>query len=276
MPELPEVEALAQWLLPRVRGGRLEAVEVRKPRLVRPLQPAAFTGALLGCRITGLRRVGKCLLWDLERPGHGPDLLVVHLGMTGSWQVLSGDQALPKHAAVILGIDGRRVVMEDTRQFGHLRLGVGSLPALGPEPLGRDFTSKTLSGVLMGCRQPVKVCLMDPQRLAGVGNLYASEVLFLAGIDPATPAEAVDPQAVVRLHRALREVLAAAVERNLRALRSDRPMLYQQGGASESPEQGGLWVYDRGGEPCHRCDAPIRRFVQSGRSTYHCPRCQRR
>jgi len=276
MPESPEVEAFARWLKPQVLRRRITSVEVPKPRLVRPLRPAAFAGALEGCRIVGLRRCGKCLLWDLEHPGGRLDLLVSHLGMTGVWQVLAEVQPLPRHAAVVLGLGGRTVVMEDPRQFGHLRLGSDSMPRLGPDPLAPEFTAEELSVVLSGCRRPVKVCLMDPARLAGVGNLYASEALFLAGIDPSTPADAVAPEAVVRLHRALRDVLATAVERNLRALRSDRPMLYQQGGASGSPEQGGLWVYDRAGHPCHRCGSPIERLVQAGRSTYRCPRCQAR
>lgn len=276
MPELPEVEAFAQWLLPQVRGARLEFVDVPKPRLVRPLRPAAFARALEGCRIVGLRRAGKCLLWDLEHPGGRPELLVSHLGMTGVWHVLSEGQPLPRHAAVVFGLAGRRVVLEDPRQFGHLRLGPDAVPALGPEPLAPGFTAERLATVLARCRRPVKVGLMDPARLAGVGNLYASEALFLAGIDPATPADAVDAEAVVRLHGALREVLAAAVDRNLRALHSDHPMLYQQGGASGSPEQGGLWVYDRAGQPCHRCGTPIVRLVQAGRSTFWCPRCQTR
>lgn len=276
MPELPEVEAFAQWLLPQVRGARLESVDVPKPRLVRPLRPAALARALAGCRIVGLRRVGKCLLWDLEHPGGRPELLVSHLGMTGAWHVLPEGQPLPRHAAVVFGLGGRTVVMEDARQFGHLRLGPGAVPALGPEPLAPGFTAERLAAVLAGCRRPVKVGLMDPTRLAGVGNLYASEALFLAGIDPTTPADAVPPEAVVRLHRVLREVLAAAVERNLRALQSDHPMLYRQGGASGSPEQGGLWVYDREGHPCHRCGTPIVRFAQAGRSTFFCPSCQAR
>lgn len=275
MPELPEVEAFGRWLRPRVRGHRVTGVEVLKPRLVRPLSPSRFQKALEGCRLEDLGRRGKCLLWDWVRPDGEPLLMVSHLGMTGSWEILpSTGEPLPRHAAVVLRFDDLRVVLDDPRQFGSLRLGAGSMPVLGPEPLASDFTADALGRVLAGCRRPVKVCLMDPARLAGVGNLYASEALFLAGIDPARSATALGPDDIVRLHAVLRRILNEAVDRNLRALKSDRPMLYQQGGVTEAPEDGGLWVYDREGEPCRRCGTPIIRFIQSGRSTYQCPRCQ--
>jgi formamidopyrimidine-DNA glycosylase len=276
MPELPEVEAFGRWLLPQIRGRRLEAVTVLKPRLVRPCSALEFSRALEGSRIRGIQRRGKSLLWDLVSPGGDESLLVSHLGMTGSWQVLSREAPLPRHAAVVFAVGDLRVVLDDPRQFGHLRLGAAAVPVLGPEPLDEAFTPERFGRVLAECHRPVKVALMDPSRLAGVGNLYASEALFLAGIDPTTPADRLEPVAVARLHGALQAILSAAVERNLRALRSHRPMLYQQDGLPDSPAEGGLWVYDREGLPCRRCGSPIHRFVQSGRSTYQCPRCQQR
>lgn len=276
MPELPEVEAFGRWLLPQVRGRCVTDLEVLKPRLVRPLSPAQFRKALEGCQIQDIRRQGKCLLWELSRPSGETELMVSHLGMTGSWQVLPKEAPLPRHAAVVFGLEDLRVVLEDPRQLGHLRLGSQAVPTLGPEPLEPDFTPEMLGQALVRSRAPIKVCLMEPARLAGVGNLYASEALFLAGIDPATPACELGSEAVVRLHGVLRKLLKGAVEQNLRALRSDQPMLYQQGGLADSPAEGGLWVYDREGQPCRRCGTPITRFQQSGRSTYQCPRCQKR
>ncbi len=275
MPELPEVEAFGRWLLPRVRGRRIDTVAVLKPRLVRPVSVWAFQQALEGVRIQNLRRRGKCLLWDCVRPSGESELLVTHLGMTGTWQMLPGHGPLPRHAAVVLGFGEQRVVLEDPRQFGHLRLGNAAVPELGPEPLDPGFTPELLGQVLVHGRRPVKVCLMDPSRLAGVGNLYASEALFLAGIDPTTPVHQLGCEAIERLHAVLQKLLEAAVERNLQALQSGRPMLYQQEGVPEEPSDGGLWVYDREGQPCFRCGAPIVRFMQSGRSTFQCAQCQR-
>lgn len=274
MPELPEVEAFGRWLLPQVRGQCIDTVEVLKPRLVRPVSVFAFQQAVEGGRIQDLRRRGKCLLWDCVRPSGEAELLVTHLGMTGSWRMLPGSGPLPRHAAVIFGIGEQRVVLEDPRQFGHLRLGNAAVPELGPEPLDPCLTPELLGKALAHGRRPIKVCLMDPSRLAGVGNLYASEALFLAGIDPTTPAHSLGFEAIGRLHAVLQKLLLAAVERNLQALRSDRPMLYQQEGVPEDPFEGGLWVYDREGKPCFRCGAPIVRFMQSGRSTFQCPQCQ--
>jgi len=274
MPELPEVEAFGRWLLPRVRGRHLTGVEVLKPRLVRPLTPARFRSALAACRLRDLGRRAKCLLWDWVRPDGESLLMVSHLGMTGSWEIPAGGDPLPRHAAVVLQFEDLRVVLDDPRQFGWLRLGTGSMPISGPEPLEPAFTPEVLAGALARDRRPIKVCLMDPARLAGVGNLYASEALFLAGLDPARPGRSLVPEEFHRLHGVLVKLLKAAVERNLRALEAGRPMLYQQDGVPESPEEGGLWVYDREGEPCRRCGTAIVRFTQSGRSTYQCPRCQ--
>ncbi len=274
MPELPEVEAFGRWLLPQVRGQCIDTVEVLKPRLVRPVSVPMFIESVQGSRVQDLRRRGKCLLWDCVRPSGEAELLVTHLGMTGSWRMLPGHGPLPRHAAVVLGIGEQRVVLEDPRQFGHLRLGNAAVPELGPEPLDPCFTPELLGKALAHGRRPIKVCLMDPSRLAGVGNLYASEALFLAGIDPTTPVHQLGFEAMGRLHAVLRTLLESAVERNLQALRSDRSMLYQQQGVPEDPSEGGLWVYDREGQPCFRCASPIVRFMQSGRSTFQCPQCQ--
>ncbi|MEY3535301.1 MAG: bifunctional DNA-formamidopyrimidine glycosylase/DNA-(apurinic or apyrimidinic site) lyase, partial [Verrucomicrobiota bacterium] len=119
MPELPEVEAFGRWLLPRVRGQCIDTVAVLKPRLVRPVSVLAFQQALEGVRIQEIRRRGKCLLWDCVRPSGESELLVTHLGMTGTWQMLPGHGPLPRHAAVVFGIGEQRVVLEDPRQFGH-------------------------------------------------------------------------------------------------------------------------------------------------------------
>lgn len=274
MPELPEVEAFGRWLLPRVRGRSLTGVDVLKPRLVRPLTPSRFRDELDRCRLRDLVRRGKCLLWDWVRPGGDPLLMVSHLGMTGSWEMPPEGEPLPRHAAVVLRFGDLRVVLDDPRQFGWLRLGAESVPTVGPEPLDPTFTSQVFAGALARDRRPIKVCLMDPARLAGVGNLYASEALFLAGLDPSRPGRSLLPEEFHRLHGVLVKLLRAAVQRNLRTLEAGRPMLYQQDGVPESPDEGGLWVYDREGEPCRRCGTAIVRFTQSGRSTYQCPRCQ--
>lgn len=128
MPELPEVEAFGRWLLPQVRGRSIDTVEVFKPRLVRPVSVPVFIQSVQGSCVQDLRRRGKCLLWDCVRPGGESELLVTHLGMTGSWRILPGHGPLPRHAAVAFGIGEQRVVLEDPRQFGHLRLGNAAVP----------------------------------------------------------------------------------------------------------------------------------------------------
>ncbi len=209
-------------------------------------------------------------------------MLVGHLGMTGRMYLLPRTAPLPRHAAVVLNLDRHRFVFEDTRYFGRLTLDASSPAKLGPEPLGPDFTAEYLTTALKGSRQAIKVKLLDQTLVAGVGNIYASEALFRAGISPRTPANRVTRAQVARLRRAIRRVLAEAIRRG-----STVPLNFAGTGVRDElfyygreGEEGvffaeRLMVYDRLGQPCRRCGTRIKRAVQAARSTYFCPACQR-
>jgi len=203
--------------------------------------------------------------------------------MTGRMYLLPTRAPLPKHAAIILNLGRDQFVFEDTRYFGRFTLDTTPLARLGPEPLGEDFTPERFAKVLRTSGQPVKIRLLDQSVVVGVGNIYASEALFRAGISPSTKARSLTAQAVARLWQSIRKVLAEAI-----ALGSTVPLdfpgrgkrddLFYYGSAPGAPNfyDERLYVYDRQNMPCRRCGAPIRRIVQAGRSTFFCPRCQTR
>jgi formamidopyrimidine-DNA glycosylase len=192
------------------------------------------------------------------------------------------ERPLPKHTAVALDLGQHRFVFEDTRYFGRLSLDLSALDKLGPEPLDAAFTAVTFGTGLAGSRQPIKVKLLDQTVVAGVGNIYASEALFRAGISPRVAARRLKPDQIGRLREAVRKTLAEAIR-----FGSTVPLnwsgeggndgLFYYGRAADGPGdfEERLAVYDRAGAPCVRCGAAIRRIVQAARSTYFCPRCQR-
>lgn len=283
MPELPEVEVLVRHLDPLLRGARVTQVEVRRAKVVRPGSVTAFTAALRGARFTGVRRRGKYLVFTLRRPSTRDAFpLVGHLGMTGRIHVQVARAPLPKHTAVQLTLGSRRLVFEDTRYFGRLTLDAGVLAGLGPEPLTDEFRAATLRARLRGSRQPIKVRLLDQALVAGVGNIYASEALFRAGIAPRTAAGRLTGAQVARLVEAIRQVLREAIRFGSTvpldwAGHGGRDGLFYYGRAPGAPDyyEERLAVYDRAGEPCRHCGTPIRRLVQAARSTFYCARCQR-
>ncbi|MCB1128330.1 MAG: bifunctional DNA-formamidopyrimidine glycosylase/DNA-(apurinic or apyrimidinic site) lyase [Verrucomicrobiae bacterium] len=283
MPELPEVEVLVRHLQPLLTGRRVGFVEVRRTKSVRPQTAAEFARALRNRRFTGLRRRGKFLLFDLAKVRGKPETLVGHLGMTGRMFLQPVRDVLPKHAAVVFGVgQGERFVFEDPRYFGRLSFDASPLARLGAEPLDHPDPPESFVAGLRTSRQPVKVRLLDQSVVAGVGNIYASEALFVAGIWPVVPAARLGPQRIAGLWRAIREVLSEAI-----AWGSTVPLnwsgagggdaLFYYGGDPEAPDtyEERLRVYDRAGEPCGRCGDTIQRTVLGSRSTFHCPRCQR-
>jgi len=288
MPELPEVEILVRHLRPALRGREVLGVTVLRSKIVRPDDATSLAAALVGRRFHDVRRRAKYLLFELGRPGakrvsSSVELtLVGHLGMTGRMFVQRREQPLPKHAAVTLDLGRDVFVFEDTRYFGRLNLEVTALDTLGPEPLEDEFTAEYFRAALQRSRQAIKVKLLDQTLVAGIGNIYASEALFRAGISPRRPAHQLRPERVERLVAAIREVLAEAVQfgstipLNLDgAPKKDRLFYY---GATEGTSefyQERLRVYDRAGEACRQCRTPIRQCVQAARSTYWCPSCQR-
>ena len=282
MPELPEVEVLARHLGPLLQNRKIQGVEVRRPRIVAPTTVEDFSQRLRGATFLRLSRRGKYLQFEMRGRNGKAFPLIGHLGMTGRMYLSPAKNALPKHAAVVLGFGAEKFIFEDTRYFGRLTLDTQSIAALGPEPLGDEFTAEYFFHALQRSAQAVKVKLLDQQLVAGVGNIYASEALFRAGIPPQLPARRLKPPQVARLRQTIRETLRDAIKRGstvpLYSGEGKSDGLFYFGNGSDKPdfsvEQ--LRVYDRAGEPCGTCKSPIKRIVQGARSTFYCPKCQRR
>lgn len=274
MPELPEAETIVRGLRPHLTGRTVRTVAVIHADVLRT-DPGAFAAAVSGRIVEGVERRGKNVIMPLS----GDAVLAVNLGMTGKllpFRGLPTGIGAPSHPAIRFHLDdGSVLVFDDTRRFGtvecldgagwHQRSG-----RMGPEPLARTFTARTLHEGLQRSRSPVRSWLLDQRRIAGVGNIYANEALYLAGIDPRRPARDVDPVEADRLHRALRRVLRAAISKGGTTLRDYRTAEGKEGRYASS-----LGVYGRAGQPCGRCGATIERVVFGNRSAFLCPSCQR-
>ena len=283
MPELPEVEVLVRHLAPLIRGRKIRAVDVRRARVLRPTSIEEFTRVLTGATFVDLIRRGKYLRFTLRLPkSREPKFLIGHLGMTGRMYLLPKADPLPKHAAVVLELGRDHFIFEDTRYFGQMTLDRSGIEKLGPEPLSKDFTVERFATDLKRSAQPIKVKLLDQRLVAGVGNIYASEALFRAGISPRKASRQLKRAQVERLWFAIREVLAEAIAAGstlamTSAGRSPRKDLFYYERAVKKPVnyEKRLRVYNRAGKPCANCGAAIRRVVQAARSTFYCPQCQR-
>lgn len=274
MPELPEVEVLRRSLEPHLVGDQVARVEVRSPALREPLDRANLEGHVAGRRIEALRRRAKYLLMELS----GGSTLAMHLGMSGRITLADAESAPESHEHLALHLgSGRKLRFRDPRRFGlAFALPTSELPAdrhfvhLGIEPLSEAFSGDALRRAARGRRGPVKAFLMDATAVVGVGNIYASEALFRAGVHPNRSVARISRERWDRLATAVVAVLSQAIAEGGTTLNDFR------NGAGESGYfQVSLAVYDREGEPCLRCGAPIRRTVHSNRSTFYCPRCQR-
>jgi len=277
MPELPEVEHVVRALRPRIVGRRIIATEVRLPKLISPTSPALFNRNLKGSTITGVSRRGKFILIELDNER----VLAVHLRMTGKFLYLSIDDVLPKHAHAVFYFDNeRRFVFCDQRKFGVMKLMARSrlaktkgISELAPEPFGDEFSIEYLTDILARSRRSLKTLLLDQTRVLGLGNIYAAEALFRAGVNPFKPASELSSRRIPRLHQAIRDVLRAAISGSS----TSRINLENPNGFSYGEAFGKVWqVYEREGESCFKCGARIRRKVHGGRSTYWCPKCQRK
>ena len=269
MPELPEVEVTRRSIARRLAGRPIAGVVVREPRL-RWRVPAVL-GALAGRAVRAVRRRGKYLLIDCG-DGH----LIVHLGMSGSLSLVPPGTPPGRHDHLDIDFGDRVLRLRDPRRFGAV-LWTARPPAahrlirgLGVEPLSRAFCGERLHAMTRSVRASIKQCLMDARRVVGVGNIYASESLHLAGVHPRTPAGRLSAARCARLAQAVKRTLRAAIRAGGSSLRDfvggdGRPGYFQT-----------HWrVYNREGEPCRRCGATVRRIVQGQRATYYCPRCQR-
>ena len=287
MPELPEVETVRRGLEPVLKGARLSRVEARRPDLRFPF-PEGFVQRLTGARILDLQRRAKYLLATLDRG----DTLVMHLGMTGRFEIEGGETRVrpgefvyaapadPKHAHVVFETDGgHRVTFFDPRRFGYMDLIETAVlttnpwfAGLGPEPLGPDFNVGQLQAALAGRRQNIKVTLLDQRIVAGLGNIYVCEALWRAHIAPETPAGELGRAAAKALVTAVRQVLEEAIEAGGSTLRD-----YAAADGALGYFQHSFAAYGREGEACRtpRCKGTIERIVQGGRSTFFCATCQR-
>lgn len=271
MPELPEVETTRRGIAPFLEGRRVQAVDVREPRLRWPVSPA-LARDLPGQPIEGVSRRAKFLL--LATPvGH----LIMHLGMSGSLRVVSNNVPPEKHDHLDLVMeDGRCLRLRDPRRFGAALWTTDDplrhplLRGLGPEPLEHAFNAEWLYRQSRRRRVAVKSFVMDSHVVAGVGNIYASEALFLAGIHPARAAGRISKHRYARLVDAVRRVLDDAITAGGTTLRD---FVGSDGNPGYFARK--LRVYGREGEPCEACAAPLRGRVIGQRSTFYCSRCQR-
>jgi formamidopyrimidine-DNA glycosylase len=274
MPELPEVETIRRDLEPELTGRTITGVVVHKADIVRPPHdPSSFRHCLKGRRITGVGRRAKYLLFHLD----DDSILQVQLRMSGRFAFGTEvpDPAEFRHVAACLRLDdGRTLFYDDMRRLGGFRLferreWEREEARLGPEPLEPGYRAADLGRALEQTRSPVKNALMDQRRVAGVGNIYASEALFRAGIDPRRPGRDLAPDEVKRLHRTVRGVLREALEQAGTSFQHYRAVNGRSG-----EFQVRLQVYGREGGPCRKCGQSIERVVQAGRSTFYCPSCQ--
>ena len=276
MPELPEVETVRLALLPALENRRIITAHVGRPDLRWPL-PEKLANRLTGRIFGAPQRRGKFLLVPLN----GQETLLLHLGMSGSIRLHDSPPKLGAHDHFMLAmapVDGdvatNFVVFNDPRRFGWIDLFSDEIPPMlaqmGPEPLGNMFSEAYLAAAFANRSGPVKTALLDQQLVAGIGNIYACEALFGAGISPRRRAYTIRQQRAERLATAIRDVLTRAIEDGGTSLRDH----VQPGGEIGYFVQR-LAVYGRDGEPCHACGTTIRSLVQSGRSSFYCPHCQR-
>lgn len=276
MPELPEVEHVVRALRANITGRKILSAQLKLARIAPELSPAQFNRKLRGSVIEGVDRRGKYILINLD----SRKVLLTHLRMTGKFVSLTVDQDLPPHAHVIFYLDDeRRLVFCDMRQFGRMLIVATAklnetrqIAELAPEPLSEEFSVDYLRATLRSSRRPIKHLLLDQTKILGLGNIYAAEALFLARISPFAVPATLSKQRVTNLHTAIRQILAEAIEGG-----STLRINLEEGGSSYIGSSERFWrVYEREGEPCVRCGSRIRRVTQAGRSTYYCPKCQRR
>jgi formamidopyrimidine-DNA glycosylase len=278
MPELPEVELVARALDRLVRGRVFASAKLLRPGLAPENTPRDFARHLRGARVERVGRRGKHILAEFDNGR----VLITHLRMTGRFLMLPARGALPKHTHALFRLEeGRRLAFTDQRHFGLMKVvraeqlaEARELRDLAPEPFSDDFTPDYLAGVLARTRRSLKDVLLDQTKVTGLGNIYAAEALFLARLDPFAAASALPRRGVARLHRAILDILGEAIAHGstMNVDPEDLDGSYFGGGGYD-----GRWrVYDREGEPCQHCAAAVRRVSRAGRSTYFCPRCQRR
>lgn len=277
MPELPEVELVAQSLDALVKKRRILSAELLRERLAPFNSPEDFAAKLKDANINRVHRRGKHVLFDLENG----NTLIVHLRMTGRFMLLPLEREPPKHThAVFYFADDDRLIFQDQRHFGMMKIvetkelnETKELKCLAPEPFSDDFTPRYFREILKTSKRSVKEFLLDQTKVCGLGNIYASEAMFLARVNPQTPANEISGRKADSLFEKIREVLAESIAHGS-TLNVDPENIdgsYYDGGFAN-----GWRVYDREKEPCSDCSCEIKRIVQGARSSYFCPQCQQK
>jgi formamidopyrimidine-DNA glycosylase len=277
MPELPEVELVAKSLHALVKNRRIITAELLRERLAPFNSPEDFAARLKETTISRVHRRGKHVLFELENG----NTLIAHLRMTGRFMILPLEREPPKHThAVLYFADEERLIFQDQRHFGLMKIvettglhETKELKCLAPEPFSDAFTPEYFQKTLKTSKRSLKEFLLDQTKVCGLGNIYASEAMFLARVNPQIPANEVSARKANVLFEKIREVLAESIAHGS-TLNVDPENIdgsYYGGGFAD-----GWRAYDRENEPCVNCGAEIRRIVQSGRSSYFCPRCQQK
>jgi len=275
MPELPEVETYVREIAPHLQGRQVTAARVRWARTIESPDPTTFAERIIGQRFATFSRRGKYMLLGME----SGDTLIVHLRMTGHLFVLDGSIEPDKHTHVVLDLDnGQRLHYQDSRKFG--RIWLVSDPAqvvgkLGPEPLGEAFSVQEFAHKLAGREASIKALLLDQRIVAGVGNIYADEALFAAGVYPARAGGALTNQEIERLRNAIQTVLQRAIQLNGSSLGHSSVQNYLRPNGELGGFQDEHKVYQRAGEACPQCGQKIERIVLAQRSTHFCTVCQK-
>lgn len=270
MPELPEVEVIRRGLAPRLVGRRFLTVTLGDKSLRRASSPEQLARYLPGRRLERLRRRGKYLVFGLE----GGVTLLIHLGMTGRL-LLSPWPHPESHVHLFFTLEGGVTLsFQDVRRFGQVLVfppgaPLAPLDQVGREPFSRRATANWLAETARGRTRPLKNFLLDGRILAGIGNIYACEVLFAAGLHPATPVGGLQLDDWERVLRETRRILRRAIRQGGTTVND-----YLNSQGETGLFQVELMVYGRAGEPCHRCGSTIQRLIQAGRSSFFCPRCQ--
>lgn len=283
MPELPEVETLRQYLDSVARGFCVQNVLIKKPRIVRPESDRIFKRQLTGQTIHHIDRRGKFLLMHLNH-GSSSNPLVIHLGMTGRLFFRHGSDAVHSipHLAVALEGKDRVLCYVDVRSFGRWTFDTSPVDRMGPEPLDADvFHPDYLQQICYGRSIKIKDLLMHQECVAGLGNIYVNEILFLSRLHPLRQARSISKRGLTVLCKAIRKTLSEAIQLGTTSRldwegsgHGDGFFYFGRSGQADPNMTERFHVYDREGQPCSKCASPILRMVISQRGTYYCPKCQ--
>ncbi len=270
MPELPEVETVVRLLRPDLVGRTITGVRIHWPRHIDRPGPDEFRNRIIGRLIRNVSRRGKFILISLDRE----EILIIHLRMSGHLAVVTGSFPVDKHSHTIFELDsGQELRFRDTRKFGRVYLVHESreiIGKLGPEPLEQDFTVERLDEILSSHKRMLKPFLLDQSKIAGIGNIYADEALFLAKLLPTRQTDSLTVTDVTALHHAIQEVLRQGIEREGASIST-----YVKPDGEKGDMQNAVQVFRRTGQQCYRCGAVIQRAIVGGRSTHFCTGCQK-